>query len=222
VSPAEQALREQLVATCKALRASGLTFGTSGNVSARRDARSFLISPTAVDYDDLDPAGLALLQLDGSWLDGLPPSTEWRMHRDVLAARPEVCAVVHTHSPYATALACRGEGIPAFHYMVAIAGGDDIRCAPYRTFGTQELSDVALPALRDRRACLLGNHGVLATGAELASALRVAGEVENLARQDTLSRLGGEPRLLDAEEMRRVVAKFDGYGATARRDTLSD
>jgi L-fuculose-phosphate aldolase len=223
------------------VRATGLTFGTSGNVSARRDARSFLVTPTGADYDALTPDDLPVVRLVGEAGDeggrsgggdedeapwdpaagALRPSSEWRFHRDLLRARPEVGAIVHTHSPYATALACRGEGIPAFHYMVAVAGGVDVRCAPYATYGTQALSDAALAALEGRRACLLANHGVIALGADLPAALKLAGEVENLARQYLTSLIGGAPRLLDEAEMRRVVEKFKTYGAQAPRASPS-
>ena len=210
----EPALRAALVTTCRALRERGLTFGTSGNVSARL-GDGFLVSPTGVDYAALRADDVPFVQWDGTWFGPLAPSSEWRFHRDILRARPEVAAIVHTHSTHATALACRGQGIPAFHYMVAVAGGTDIRCAPYATYGTQELSDAALAALDGRRACLLGNHGVIAMGKDLPAALSLAGEVENLAQQYLLSLLGGQPRLLDEAEMLRVVDKFKRYGQPA-------
>ena len=211
----EPSARAALIHCCRALRSTGLTFGTSGNISLRRDAQSFFISPTGADYDELSPDDLPLVHLDGRWWGGKKPSSEWRFHRDILRARPEVNAIVHTHSTYATALACRGEGIPPFHYMVAVAGGPDIRCAPYFTYGTQALAEAALVALQGRRACLLSNHGVIALGHDLAAALRLAGEVENLARQYLTAQLGGTPRLLDAEEIREAVEKFSRYGAAA-------
>lgn len=214
-SASELSARAALIHCCRALRATGLTFGTSGNVSLRRDAESFFISPTGADYDELSPDDVPLVHLDGRWWGGKKPSSEWRFHRDILRARPEVNAIVHTHSTYATALACRGEGIPPFHYMVAVAGGPDIRCAPYFTYGTQALAEAALVALQGRRACLLSNHGVIALGPDLTSALRLAGEVENLARQYLTAQLGGTPRLLDAEEIREAVEKFSRYGAQA-------
>src|SRR5215470_17883432 len=141
------------------------------------------------------------MDLDGRWFGRRRPSSEWRFHRDIFQAREEVGAIVHTHSPQATALACTGRGIPAFHYMVAVAGGSDIRCAPYHGFGTQQLSDAALAALQDRKACLLANHGVIATGAHLASALALAGEVENLALQYSAALNLGEVHILDDAEM---------------------
>ena len=143
---------------------------------------------------------------------GREPSSEWRFHLDIHRARPDLAAIVHTHSPSATALACHGRGIPPFHYMVAAAGGADIRCAPYATFGTQELSDHALAAMAGRKACLLAHHGVIACEASLAQALALAIEVEHLARMYLAALALGEPPRLGAEEMARVLAKFEHYG----------
>jgi L-fuculose-phosphate aldolase len=205
-------LRTMVVTACRELRRRGLTHGTSGNVSVRYGARRFFVSPSGMDYEVLTADDVPLVDLDGRWFGRCRPSSEWRFHRDILESRPDVGAIVHTHSPGATALACTGRGIPAFHYMVAVAGGRDIRCAPYFTFGTQELSDAALAALKDRKACLLANHGVIATGADLASALALAGEVENLALQYSAALTLGEVRILDDAEMARVIEKFRSYG----------
>ena len=208
----DTALRMALIATCRELNARGLTHGKSGNVSVRRDAASFLISPTGIAYDQLQPGDIPAMDFNGQWFGSKRPSSEWRFHRDILKARADAGAIVHTHSRHAAALACTGQGIPAFHYMVAVAGGADIRCAPYGTFGTQDLSDNAVAALKDRRACLLANHGVIALGADLGAALALAGEVENLASQYTVAlRLGGL-RILDDTEMATVVEKFATYG----------
>ncbi|HEX8784123.1 MAG TPA: class II aldolase/adducin family protein [Steroidobacteraceae bacterium] len=206
------ALRTMVLTACRELTRRGLTHGTSGNVSVRCDERRFFVSPTGMDYELLQADDVPLIDFDGRWFGRRRPSSEWRFHRDILESRHDVGAIVHTHSPRATALACTGRGIPAFHYMVAVAGGRDIRCAPYRTFGTQELSDAALVALQDRKACLLANHGVIATGADLASAISLAGEVENLALQYTVALTLGEVRILDDAEMSRVVEKFRTYG----------
>ena len=194
------------------LTRSGLTHGKSGNLSLRRDASHFLITPTGMDYELLKPADMPLVSLGGRWFGRRRPSSEWRFHRDIFRTRPDAGAVVHTHSMNATALACTGRGIPAFHYMVAVAGGIDIRCAPYHTFGSQELSAAALAALDGRNACLLANHGVIALGADLSAALRLAAEVENLAAQYLAACAIGDVRLLDEEEMLRVVEKFRTYG----------
>ena len=208
----EAVQRAELVAACRELIRRGLTHGTSGNISLRCDARGFLISPTGADYETLQPEDIALLDFDGRWYGRRRPSSEWRFHRDILAARADVGAIVHTHSRYATALACTGRGIPAFHYMVAVTGGTEIRCAPYRTFGTQELSDVALSALGRSKTCLLANHGVIAAGADVHEALKLAGEVENLAAQYSAAVALGDVRILDESEMLRVVEKFRTYG----------
>jgi L-fuculose-phosphate aldolase len=205
-------LRTMVIAACRELTRRGLTYGTSGNVSARYDERRFFVSPSGMDYEALQADDVPLLDLDGRWFGRRRPSSEWRFHRDIFKSRHDVGAIVHTHSPKATALACTGRGIPAFHYMVAVAGGSDIRCAPYYAFGTQGLSDAALAALKDRKACLLANHGVIATGADLPGALSLAGEVENLARQYCAALSLGEVRILDDAEMWRVVEKFRTYG----------
>lgn len=212
-------LREELIDGCRELTRRGLTHGKSGNISLRRDAASFLISPTGIPYDALAPADIAVMDFTGRWFGAKRPSSEWRFHRDILAARPEVGAIVHTHSTHATALACTGQGIPAFHYMVAVAGGADVRCAPYATFGTQELSDNALAALAGRNACLLANHGVIALGTRLGAALALAGEVENLAAQYAAAVQFGNPRLLSEAEMCTVIEKFKSYG---RQDVAED
>jgi L-fuculose-phosphate aldolase len=212
-------LRDSVVAACRALTQRGLTHGTSGNVSVRRDERCFFVSPTGIPYHTLEPDDIPLMDLGGRWFGRRRPSSEWRFHRDVFAARDEVAAIVHTHSSKATSLACTGRGIPAFHYMVAVAGGADIRCAPYYTFGTQELSDAAVAALEGRKACLLSNHGVIAVGADLAAAVALAGEVENLAAQYCTALALGEVRILDEIEMRRVVEKFRTYGKPDAADS---
>lgn len=208
----DRELRAAVIRGCRALISLGLTHGTSGNVSVRRDPSSLFISPTGMAYDALQPEDVPLVTLDGRWYGRRLPSSEWRFHRDIMAARREVGAIVHAHSRHATALACTGRGIPAFHYMVAVAGGEDIRCAPYHTFGTQELSDAALTALEGRKACLLAHHGIIAVGADIAAALKLAGEVESLAAQYCTALALGEVGRLDATEMRRVVRKFDTYG----------
>jgi L-fuculose-phosphate aldolase len=205
-------LRAMLVAACRELTRRGLMHGTSGNVSVRYDSRRFFVSPSGMDYEALQADDVPLMDLDGRWFGRHRPSSEWRFHRDILNSRHEVGAIVHTHSPQATALACTGRGIPAFHYMVAVAGGSDIRCAPYFAFGTQELSDAALAAMKDRKACLLANHGVIATGTDLASAVSLADEVENLALQYCAALSLGDVRILDDAEMCRVVERFRTYG----------
>lgn len=205
-----------IVDSVRLLAAKGLNQGASGNVSVR-DGDGFMVTPSGVGADALRPDQLVRMDMDGRWSGEWKPSSEWRFHRDIYAARPEAGAVVHCHSPAATALAVLGKPIPAFHYMVAIAGGADVRCAAYATFGTQELSDAALDALDGRRACLLGHHGMIALGRDLGQAMDVAIEVEFLA--DLYLRLLplGEPPVLPAAEMEVVLEKFKGYGANAQK-----
>jgi L-fuculose-phosphate aldolase len=211
--------REAVIEACRELVQRGLAYGTSGNVSVRRDERRFFISPSGTEYDVLEPDDIPLMDVDGCWFGRRRPSSEWRFHRDIFRSRDEVGAIVHTHSPRATSLACTGRGIPAFHYMVAVAGGPDIRCAPYFTFGTQELSDAAVAALEGRRACLLANHGVIATGADLPAALALAGEIENLALQYCAALTIGDVRTLPELEMRQIAEKFRTYGTQDAPDS---
>jgi len=170
-------------------------------------------------YDSLEADDIPLMDIDGGWIGRRRPSSEWRFHRDIFKSRNDVAAIVHTHSPKATSLACTGRGIPAFHYMVAVAGGSDIRCAPYYTFGTQELATAAVAALEGRKACLLANHGVIAVGMDLPAALALAGEVENLAGQYCTALTVGDVRILDEIEMRRVIEKFRSYGKQDATDS---
>ncbi len=205
-------LRQEIIATAKLLNETGLSIGTSGNLSARID-QGFLITPTGVPYDDLVHENIVAMDLNGDIISGeLKPSSEWPFHKSIYAARKEVNAVVHVHSPYATGIACTRQDIPAFHYMVAVAGGDSIRCAQYATFGTEELSKNALEALTDRKACLLANHGMIALGEDIQAACKLAQEVEALARQYWISRQMGEPVILDDAEMRLNLEKFKTYG----------
>ena len=205
-------LRREIVAVSRALDGAGLMPNKSGNVSCRVPG-GFLITPSGVPYGQLDAGQVVELSADGNSVEsGLRPSSEWRMHGAIYAQRPEVAAVVHTHSPRATALSCARLGIPAFHYMIALAGGS-IRCMPYATFGTEELARNAVCGLDGRRAVLLANHGVVAVGASLREAHSVAFEVENLALQYLELRAAGlEPVVLDDAELATVIDKFTDYG----------
>jgi L-fuculose-phosphate aldolase len=216
--------RRAIAETVRWLMARGLYAGTSGNVSARA-AGGMLITPTAVPCDEIDAASIVEVTFDAVGRAGAPrgrlaPSSEWRIHRDVYRGRPDIGAVVHTHSTFATALSCLRRPVPAFHYLVAKAGGDDIRCARYATYGTAALSRNALAALAGgRRACLLANHGLLALGADLASTRLLAEEIEALCAQYLRARAAGTPVILPAAEMKRVRAKFASYGPP-KRSTL--
>jgi L-fuculose-phosphate aldolase len=213
-------LHQEVIDTCLDMKALGINQGTSGNVSVR-DGDHVLITPSGVPYHLLTEQLIVRLDMDGDVIidgdasRGVKPSSEWRMHLDLYRSRPDVGAVVHTHSIYATALATLHHDIPPFHYMVAMAGGRDIRCSQYATFGTKELSDHMLVAMEGRKACLLGNHGVIATGTTVAKALALADEVETLSHQYAVARSMGQPTLLSDEEMAINVKKFSTYGLNA-------
>lgn len=215
-APGDLQQREQLLATARALNSSGINQGTSGNVSLRIDG-GLLITPTSLPYEQMQPADLVAIGLQGQSLapDQRRPSSEWRLHADILRGRSEINAVVHCHSTSATALACHGRGIPAFHYMVAVAGGVDVRCAAYALFGTQAFSDLALAALADRQAALLAQHGQVTLASSLPQALRLAIEVETLARMYLQALQLGEPPVLDPAQMAAVQQQFTSllYGA---------
>jgi L-fuculose-phosphate aldolase len=207
-------LRRAIVETCRRMNALGLNQGRAGNLSARVPG-GLLLTPSGMAYDIMAPHDVVFMKADGAVPAGQrKPSSEWRFHRDILAARADAAVVLHSHAMFATTLACLHREIPAFHYMVAVAGGDTIRCAPYATFGTQELSDHALVALEDRRACLLANHGMIALGDSMEAALDLAVEVEALAAQFWRVLQVGAPHILPREEMAVVLEKFKGYGRT--------
>jgi L-fuculose-phosphate aldolase len=214
----DAALRDAVVQACRGMLAAGLTRGTSGNLSARA-AGGMLITPSAVPFEQLEPELLLRVPVvvdaaEPPAIAGLRASTEWRLHAAVLRARPEVGAVLHAHPPYATALACMRRSIPSFHYMVAVAGGTDIRCAAYATFGTSELATAVVTALEGRTACLLANHGTITLGDTPAHALALAVEVEALAQMYCLALAAGEPVLLSDTEMAAVMEAFRDYGRT--------
>lgn len=205
-------LRQGLIDAGRRMNASGINRGQAGNLSTRVPD-GFLITPTGMAYDELRPDDIVLIALDGAMAEGQRrPSSEWLFHRDIYRARADSGAIVHLHSPHATALACTRRGIPAFHYMIAEAGGVDIRCAEYATFGTQALADAAVAALADRQACLLANHGMITLGRDIDSALELAHAVEDLARQYCITLQIGGPVIIDAAEMRRILKKFEDYG----------
>ena len=204
-------LRQPLIDTARAMQGLGLNKGTSGNVSVRHD-NGFYITPTGLAYATLSPEDIPLMQMDGSHSGLRKPSSEWRFHRDLYAARPEIGAIVHAHSPFAVTLACLRREIQPFHYMIARFGGDTIRCADYALFGTQALSDAALLAMQGRKGCLLANHGLLVAGRNLSEALALAIELEELCEQYWRACQLGEPVLLNNVEMAAVIEKFSGYG----------
>ncbi|WP_419797989.1 MAG: class II aldolase/adducin family protein [Terasakiella sp.] len=202
---------QTVIDTALKMNALGINQGASGNVSTRSE-NGFLITPSGLDYDRLRPEDIVDVQMDGTYTGSLKPSSEWLFHRDIYLAKPDVNAVIHTHSKFATTLACLRRDLPPFHYMIAVCGGKNVRCAPYATFGTQTLSDVALSALQDRHACLLANHGMIVTGPTLEKALKIAQELELLCEQYLTALQVGEPYILNDAEMDEVLEKFKTYG----------
>ena len=197
------ALKQEMVDICRKMNASGINQGTSGNISHRIDG-GFLITPSSMSYDLMEAEDIVEMDFDGTYT-GRRPSSEWRFHRDILKNRDDVNVVLHCHSVYATTLAIHHKEIPSFHYMTGVAGGTNIRCAPYATFGTQALSDFAITALKDRLACLLGQHGQISLGKTYEAALWLAIEVETLSRLYVQALTLGEPPILPDEEMARVL-----------------
>jgi L-fuculose-phosphate aldolase len=219
----EKALRQAIIDKCRWMNAIGLNQGTSGNISARWGDR-MLITPSATPYDAMEPEMIAAMPLEGdygAWEGPLKPSTEWRFHLDIMRAKPEVGAVVHTHSTYATVLAIARKEIPACHYMMAAFGGMEIRCAPYATYGTAELSRHALAALDGRSGCLLANHGMIATGPTLARAMWLAVELETIAKQYYLTLAIGGPVVLNEAQIADTAKSFGSYGVQDDRGRLA-
>jgi L-fuculose-phosphate aldolase len=213
----ESSLRRAMIEQARSMNTLGINQGTSGNISARFGGR-MLITPSATPYEAMEPGDIAAMPLDGdgAWDGPLKPSTEWRFHRDILRGRPDAGAVVHTHAPYCTALAILRREIPAIHYMIAAFGGNSVRCAPYATFGTAALADLALRALEGRHACLLANHGMIVVGPSLDRAMWLAVELETLAKQYVLTLPIGEPAVLSDAEVDDAIRSFAGYGAHSR------
>ncbi len=212
----ETSARQAIIDTALAMSRSGLSPGRSGNVSARWPG-GMLITPSGMAYDAQVPDDIVFVGNDGATRAGSrKPSSEWQFHLAAFAARPDMHAIVHTHSLHATVLACAHKPIPAFHYMVAKAGGTDIPCVPYATYGTTPLSSHVVSGLMHRDACLMANHGQIAMGDTLASALELAEEVEVLAEQYYKVLTLGKPHILDATEMAVVIERFKGYGQKAQ------
>ncbi len=207
--------RESLLNNFKKLADLGLNKGTSGNASLRTK-QGFLVTPSGTPIQQLTAESMVEVDMTGQAISVGKPSSEWRFHRDIYLARPEVGAVVHTHSMFATSLSCLRNDIPPFHYMIAVAGGTDIRCAEYALFGTQALSDVAITALQGRKACLLANHGMIALGKTIEQAVDIALEVETLCEQYWRALQIGQPHILSDEEMAEVFEQFKGYGSWSK------
>lgn len=211
----ERKLRRAIIDACLTMNSSGFNQGTSGNISARWQD-GLLITPSGISYDDLTPKDIVWMDLEGRFDHPLKPSSEWRIHRDIIARRPDVGAVVHAHPPYATALAINRMEIPPVHYMIVVGGGGSVRVADYALYGTAELSENVLAAMEDRTACLMANHGLVATGPTVARALWVAMEIETLARQYSLALHVGQPTHLTPQEVAESLAKLSGYGLRSK------
>ena len=207
----ELTLRTEIVDSCRRMNSLGINKGTAGNISARY-GDGFLISPTGVPYDKLTPDMVVAMNWDATFEGDILPSSEWRFHRDILKARPDFSAVVHTHSTAATTVSILEKDIPAIHYSIASAGGPSIRCAPYEIFGSQELADRVVTALHGRRACLMAHHGVIAAHVSIARALALAVTVEELAEQYLMCLPLGEPPILSDAQIAVVLEKFKTYG----------
>ncbi|PTE11001.1 L-fuculose-phosphate aldolase [Mesorhizobium helmanticense] len=208
---ADTEIRQSIIDACIEMNRVGINQGTSGNISVRH-GEGMLITPTSTPYATLKPQDIVFMNWAGDVEGRLDASSEWRFHLDILKARPEVNAIVHAHPNYCTTIAIMGRKIPAIHYMIAIAGGSDIRCAPYATFGTAELSVNAVAALEGRKACLLEHHGMIAVGTSLDNAMWLAVEVETLARQYHGCLQIGEPPVLSDEEIENVIGRMASYG----------
>lgn len=207
----ELELRQSLLDVVTRLETRGFNHGSSGNVSCRI-GEDMLITPTGGNSGNTTPDRLVRLRRDGTVLDGGLPSSEWHMHLAIMNAYPQVNAIVHSHADCCVALSCLAEPIPAFHYMVASFGGNDVPCAPYATFGTRALADGAVAALSKRKACLLANHGMIATGTSLQGAFDLTVKLETLARQYLLACQAGKPAILPDDEMARVIERYTSYG----------
>lgn len=212
--------RQSIIDHCRWMNANGLNQGTSGNISVRH-GDGILITPSSIPYDTMTPDMIAFMPFSpnyGSWEGPKKPSTEWRFHLDIMMARPEINAIVHTHSTYATVLSLTRKGIPAVHYMIAAFGGPDIRCTPFVRFGTKELSVLAVEALEDRMGCLLGSHGMIALGDSLEKAMWHAVELETLAKQHYLVQALGGAVILSEAEIADTAAAMKGYGLSDETD----
>ena len=208
-------LQKKVIKYAKKLNSSKLSPLRSGNVSIRikvNNVEGFLITPSGEKYHTLVPYDIVFVSLKGKYdAKGFDPSSEWRFHQDIYLAKNDAKAIVHAHSVNATAVSSHGKSIPAFHYMVALAGGIDVKCAEYATFGTRKLSNNIIKALKDRKACLISNHGQVAYGDNLEQAFELAEEIENLSHQYIMAQKLGKPTILSLKEMRKVLKKIDGY-----------
>ena len=206
--------RKEVIKYSIKLNTTNLSPLRSGNISVKsieNSVEGFLITPSGKKYDTLKVEDIVFVSSDGNHDTNLKPSSEWRFHKDIYLKKPDAKAIVHAHSPHATAVSAHGKDIPAFHYMIALAGGDSIKCAKYATFGTQELSNNIIEALENRKACLMSNHGQVAFGENLESAFELAEELENICHQYINTIKLGEPKILSSSEMDVILEKVKNY-----------
>ena len=209
----EKKLASILTETTLKLHEMGLNHGATGNCSCR-DEETFLITPSGVEIEDLSAEKMVRMDFKGNVIDSklnLNPSSEWRFHQDIFSHRKEISAVIHTHSIYASTVSLFNKELPPFHYMIAVAGGDSVRCAPYAMFGTQKLSDNIINALAGRKACLIANHGLVTIGESLEEALQISEEIEHLCHLYIEAKKIGNPNLLTKKEMTEVIERFQTY-----------
>ncbi|MGL4985732.1 MAG: L-fuculose-phosphate aldolase [Treponemataceae bacterium] len=212
---------QEIIDACIKMRDLGLNQGTAGNISLRVDG-GMLITPSGMPYEVMKPSDIVFVKNDGTWEEGLIPSTEWRFHLALLQHRPEFNAVVHNHAPYATMVACSGDDyLPGIHYMVAIAGGTKIPCLPYATFGTEELCQIIQKGMEGYKAAILKNHGLITAEKTLEKALAVALEVEHLARLYMGLKATGSYKVLSNEQITVVLNKFNNYGLNVKHNKES-
>ena len=213
-------LKLEVIKYAQKLNSTNLSPLRSGNVSIRainNGIEGFFITPSGIKYELLKEEEIVFLELNKEYdflkifNSGLNPSSEWRFHQDIYLKKKDAKAIVHAHSPHATAVSAHGKNIPAFHYMIALAGGDDIKCAEYATFGTKELSQNIIQALDKRKACLMSNHGQVAFGQNLKQAFELAEEVENICHQYINTIKIGEPKILSFSEMQKILEKIKNY-----------
>jgi len=203
--------KKELVKTTKYLNNKNINRGSSGNLSYRT-TNGFMITPSSIPNDKLNEKSCVQMAFDGTYKNKLKPSTEWRIHRDIYLKRKDIFAIIHAHSTFSTAIACMNIDIPSFHYMIAVAGGDNVRCARYATFGTEQLSKNVIKALDNRNACLMANHGLIVGEKNLKFALKLTEEVENLSKQYLqILKSGKKPVLLSKNEMKKNIKKIKDY-----------
>ncbi len=208
--------KQNLIEACNKIYRLGLNKGSSGNLSLRINKNSYILTSSGCSLQNLKEENIVTMSVDGKIISGHKPSSEWKIHNDLYKVRSDIEAIVHTHSKYACVLACLRKELPPFHYMVAVAGGENIRCCPYALFGTEELSNHVIEAMKNRAACLMANHGLVVGSSTLSKSVYIAEEVESLCGQYVNALAIGDVKLLSSEQMQDVLEKFKNYGAIGK------